>query len=154
MSDTLSERLNKAFYVDGSLRDIYVLGATQEDWQKLLMFLHTGLYTVTFIVAGEPQPLPTRIEEVFSLIHSYGGMLRIDEDHLALYCYCYTYDEIEFDLDPRTITSEEQISRLLDFIRAIGTLLNKPAILSPENASWVALFRFDPVVRSEEWFLG
>jgi hypothetical protein len=35
-----------------------------------------------------------------------------------------------------------------------GNLLNKPIILSPENASWAALFRFDPLTRSEEWLSG
>jgi hypothetical protein len=151
MGDTVSERLNKAFYVDGSLRDIYVLGTTEQDWQKLLMFLHAGPYSVTFIIAGEQRPLLAQIEEVFSLIHSSGGMMRIDEDCLALHCFFYTVDEIEFDLDPRTINTEERLSRLLDFMRAIGNLLNKSIILSPENASSVALFRFDPVTKSEEW---
>lgn len=146
--------IKAVLYIDGSLRDIYVLGTTLEDWQKLLDFLHTGLYAVSFLVAGEQRPLPTRIEEIFLLIHSSGGMMRIDGDQLALHCYFYTDEEIEFDLDPRTINSEELLSRLLDFIRAIGNLLNKPVILTPENVSRVVLFRFDPATMSEEWLLG
>lgn len=145
------ERIKVAFAIDGSLRDIYVLGTTQEDWQKLLDFLHTGLYAVSFLVAGEQRPLPTHIEEAFSLIHSSGGMLRLDGDQLVLHCYFYTVGEIEFDLDPWTINSEERLSRLLDFMRTIGNLLNKPVILSPENASWVALIRFDPATNDEVW---
>lgn len=152
MRDTVSERLNKAFYVDGSLRDIYILGTTKQDWQKLLAFLRASSYLVEFIVAGKARTLPENIEEVFALVKKHGGMMRVDERSLALHCYFYTDSEIEFDLDPRAITTEEQLSRLLNFIRAIGNLLNKPVILAPENVSRVALFRFDPVTKSEVWF--
>lgn len=153
MRDTVSKRLNKAFYVDGSLRDIYVLGTTLGDWQKLLAFLRASAYFVEFIVTGEVRSLPESIEEVFALVHKHGGMVRVDEKNLALHCYFYTYDEMEFDLDPRAINSAQQLSRLLDFIRTIGNLLKKPVILTPENVSRVVLFRFDPATMSEEWLL-
>ena len=71
------ESTKVTFFVDGSLRDIYILGTTQEDWQKLLIFLHTSSYSVEFIVADELRALPESIEEVFVLVHKHGGMLRV-----------------------------------------------------------------------------
>lgn len=148
----MTEIAQGVFYIDGSLRDIYIFDTNEQDWQKLLAFLRTSAYSTEFLLAGEQQPLPERIEEVFALVHMYGGVLRIDEEHLALHCYFYRVKEIEFDLDPRAINSEQQISRLLDFIRTVGRLLNKAVVLTPENASWVTLFRFDPRTSEEQWY--
>jgi len=74
------------------------------------------------------------------------------KEHLALHCYFYKWEEIECDLDPRNISNEQQISRLFDFIHTIGQQLNKPIVLTPENASWAPLFRFDPTTGKEEGF--
>ncbi len=147
----MEEPAKGAFYIDGSLRDIYIFGTDEQDWQKFLTFLCTSSYPLEFIIAGEQQPIPDRIEDVFSLVHSQGGVLYIDEEHLALHCYFSTSEEIELDLDPRNMHTEQQISRLLDFMHKIGRLLNKTVVLTPENASWVALFRFDPRTGEEEW---
>lgn len=51
------------------------------------------------------------------------------------------------------MNNEQQISRLLDFMRTIGRLLSKTIILTPENAPWVPLWRFEPNQDEEEWFL-
>ena len=59
--------------------------------------------------------------------------LRIDREHLALNSHFFTRKEIEFDLDPHDFQNDQQVSRLLDFIRVIGRLLNKPVILTPER---------------------
>ena len=45
------------------------------------------------------------------------------------------------------------MSRLLDFIRAIGRLLHKVVVLTPENGAEWPLFRFDPETNKETWFL-
>ncbi len=76
-----------AFYIDGSLRDSYVLRTGKQDWQKLVTFLRTSTYSVRFIIAGEQQSISDRIEDIFSLVHIHGGMLQIDTEHLNLHCY-------------------------------------------------------------------
>jgi hypothetical protein len=143
----------KAFYVDGSLRDIYLLGTNEQDWQKLLTFLHTSSYSVRFIIAGEQQPIPEGIGDVFSLVDTHGGMLQIDTDHLKLHCYFYTYEEIEFDIDPRNISNERQIFRLLNFMRMVGIALSKEIVLTPESMPKRPLFRFNSTTGDEEWYL-
>jgi hypothetical protein len=141
------------FYIDGSLRDIYVLGTNKHDWRVLLNFLRLEIYPLEFFVEGELRPLPGRIEDIFAQAHEYDVHLRIDEAHLALHCHFFTSKEIEFDLHPRDFHTEQQVVRLLDFIRTIGKLLNREIILTPENASTVPLFRFHPTTGKEEWFL-
>ncbi len=141
------------FYIDGSLRDIYVLGSNEQDWQVLLNFLRLETYSIEFFVEGELRPLSARIQDIFAQAHDYGVHLRIDEAHLALHCHFFTSKEIEFDLNPRDFHNEQQVLRLLDFIRTIGRLLNREIILTPENLSTVPLFRFNPTASKEEWFL-
>lgn len=143
----------RAFYVDGSLRDIYVHGTTVQDWQKLLTFLRSSAYSLELIGGGQQGPIPEQVEDIFLFAHTDGVTLRMDTAHLALNCHFYTSQEIEFDLDPRDMSSEQQIARLLDFLRTIGRLLHKAVVLTPENASWVPLFRFDPTTDEEQWFV-
>src|SRR5258708_6219038 len=87
MTHNMLKRTKDALYVDGSLRDIYILGTNKQDWQKLLSFLRTSSYPSEFILAGMHQPIPDQIEEVFALVHNHGGMLRIDEKYLGPHCY-------------------------------------------------------------------
>ena len=143
-----------AFYIDGSFRDIYVLGTNEQDWQRLLTFLRTSSYAVRFIIAGGEQPLPDQIRDIFAMIHTHGGMLHVDAEHLKLHCYFYTYEEIEFDLDPSDMNNEQKIARLLHFMRMIATTLNKEIILTPENMPERPLFRFNPTTGDEEWYLN
>jgi hypothetical protein len=147
------QQYQRAFYVDGSLRDIYIHGTTVQDWQKLLTFLRSSSYPLELISGGHQRPIPEQIEDIFLLAHADGVTLRVDAAHLALNCHFYTSQEIEFDLDPRDMNSEQQIARLLDFLRTIGRLLHKAVVLTPENASWVPLFRFDPNTDEEQWFV-
>jgi hypothetical protein len=42
MTDDPFVNAKKAFYVDGTYRDIYVFETDEQDWQKLLTFLRSG----------------------------------------------------------------------------------------------------------------
>ncbi len=141
------------FYMDGSLRDIYVLGTSEQDWQTLLSFLRTSSYPLEFLVGGEYQPLPEQVGDIFVLKREVGVTLRIDREHLEINCHFFTREEIEFDLDPKDFQNDQQVSHLLTFMRAIGRLLNKTVVLTPENCAEFPLFRFDPETNEEAWFL-
>jgi len=157
MSGDLSANYEKAFYIDGSLRDIYVLETDEQDWQKLLAFLRSGPYALEFFVGDQLTPLPENIEAIFALQDDLlpWPYLHIDKEHLDLDCFFFTREEIDFDLDPRNFqgnTAHQQISRLLDFLRTVGQLLNKTIILTSEGGSSMPLFRFDPETDTETWF--
>lgn len=157
MSGDLSANYEKAFYIDGSLRDIYVLGTDEQDWQKLLSFLRSGPYALEFFVGDQLTPLPENIEAIFALqdIHMPCPYLHIDKEHLNLNCFFFAHEEIELDLDPQDFQGDiahQQIARLLDFLHAVGQLLNKTVVLTPENDSSSPLFRYDPQTGEEKWF--
>lgn len=143
----------EVFYVDGTLRDIYVRGTSEHDWQTLLDFLRAIPYPLEFLVGGQNQPLPEQVADFFDLGRREGVILRIDPDHLGINCHFFMPQEIEFDLDPKDFQQEQHVSRLLDFIHVIGRLLNKAVVLTPENRAEFPLFSFDPETNEETWFL-
>lgn len=162
MEEDPLKRYTKAFSVNegafrngASLRDIYVLETDGQDWRPFLPFLHASPYPVEFLVDGEQRPLPERVEDLFAL--ALEGLIRLDREHLGVHCYCFAEEGMEFDISAEAFqdetTIEEQVTRLLTFIRTIGQVLNKVIILAPEVAPHFPLFRFDPATKEEHWFL-
>ena len=147
------ERYKDAFAWDGSLRDLYVHGTNEHDWQAMLTFLRSSAYALHFSVDGEPRPLPGRVADIFALGADAHTALRVDGDHLALMCHFFTPDEIEFDLHPRAIDSQAQYSRLLGFIRALGHAVGKAVVLTPENCPDYPYVRYDPLTDRLEWWV-
>ena len=138
---------------DDRLRDISLQGTSEQDWQTLLDFLRTSTYSVEFTLGGNPQPLPEQVADIFALDNKEDEpSLSIDREHLKINCHFFTRDEIEFDIDPYDYETDEQVSRLLEFIRTIGRLLHKTIILTPEEKHDFAYFRFDPETNEEIWF--
>lgn len=149
-----SRIIQEVFYLDGSLRDIYVLGTSEDDWQALLTYLRMSPYPVEYLQGGEMLgSLPEHASDIFALRDENSPLseLRIDRDRLGLNCHFFTPDEIEFDLDPKDFQHEEQVASLLDFMRTIGRVLNKPIILTGENDVQGPLFRYDPATNADTW---
>ncbi len=140
----MSRELYKdAFEPDGMLRDIYVFDTDARDWQKVIDDLRANSYPLEFTAGGEPMPLPD-VARIFELRRELSCSLSIDRPSMSLMCYFFTTDQIEFDLDPRDFTDEQQIDRLLVWMRSIGELLDKPVVLTPESSPDRPLLRFDP----------
>lgn len=101
-------------------------------------------------------PLPEQIETIFDLRSNHSTVLHVDKEHLKLICFFFARDEIDFDLDPHNFQgnmTEQQVPRLLDFIRTVGKLLNKAVVLTPELDFGTPFFRFDPETHEEKWYL-
>jgi len=152
----LFENYKKAFdfHADSGLRDIYVFNTDKADWQTLIDDLRSNTtYSIRFLLDQKLQPLPHKVETIFHLAQDYAVSLRIDEEQLNLHCYFFTPDQIEFDLDPRDIQSDDRLVRLLDFIHHLGNLLQKPIVLTPESVETIYYLTFDPKTGKDEWSL-
>lgn len=147
------ERHKEMFAWDGSLIDIYVQGTDGADWQRLLDGLRVGPFDARYRVGEERQPLPERIETIFAQRQETSVALLVDESDLGLTCHFFWLDEIEFDLDPRTINDKTSLDRLLAFIRALGRLLGKNIIMTPENLPERPFFRYDPRNGKKDWLI-
>jgi len=148
-----SRIVRDVFYLDGSLRDIYVLGTSEHDWQAMLAYLRVSPYPLEYLVDGEMRPLPEHVAEIFALTEDHFVVLQIDRARLGLKCHFFTPQQIECDLDPKDFQDEQYVSSLLDFMRSIGRAVNKPIILTGENVAERPLFRYNPATNEETWFL-
>ena len=54
------------FYRDGSLRDIYILETSEQDWQTLLDFLRTSSYSLECLIGEGHQQLPEQVTDLFN----------------------------------------------------------------------------------------
>jgi hypothetical protein len=131
----------KAFYVDGTLRDVYVRDTTAADWDVFLEAVSSKI-TATFI-DGEPHPLPTHASEIFELNHEKSFLLEILLGQVKMLCYFFIEEEIELDIDPSEVTSQAELDAIVDVLALIGRALGRDVILTDENFPTSIWFVFD-----------
>ena len=66
MSDLRWTEVSEVWEDDGSLRDIYVLSTTEDDWQRLLDLVRAGAWPYSYTEGENSTPLPTNIGDIFA----------------------------------------------------------------------------------------
>jgi hypothetical protein len=126
----------QVYYWDGSWRDIYVLGTTQDDWSKWIDLIN-GKYSVAFY-NGQTEQSETFINKnvVFDYFNGKTDLLNnatITLGNIMVKCYFFTDQEIENDIDPREVDTIEDHHRLMSYLIDISKALNKTVVLTAEN---------------------
>ncbi len=140
------EDVKEEFVFDGAWLDIYVLGVTLDDWQKMLDFLRDAPYTTVFLIDGEENEIPRclgKFDEEQTIYGLRSGMA-VDLGDVILKCHFFSEDEIEFDFDPGEVNNQLTLVRMFDFVRALATLLQKQVVITPENLQMRPIFRAFP----------
>lgn len=119
------------FALDGSLRDLYVQDTSLEDWRRVLDHVLSGAYDAVLFRDGQPMAPPP---DVVTLFDEDGVLLRFRCGHAVLQCHFFDPGEIEFDLDPRTVSSDADEAALIRFMTTVAELTGRPVDLTPENA--------------------
>lgn len=132
------------FEWDGSWRDIYVLGATIDDWQRVLDALSVLSPSPSFFANGEPAPMRARVAEVFEQREMSSFFLTLSVGGVGLKCHFFDDEEIEFDLDPREIRGPAQLKAVSDFMALLADLTGKTAILTHENVKSAVILAVAP----------
>lgn len=143
--------LRRAFEFDGSLRDIVIADADLTLWQQAVDHVR-GLGRAGPIQDDEGRtPLPHAVEEIFRLAAQGDARLSVDLGGIRINCFFFTDDEIEFDLDPREVASEQDAKRVLGFMRGLAEATSRQVDLRDEShlARWLT---FDPA--TSRWILG
>jgi hypothetical protein len=131
-----------AFEVDGSLRDLVVVDTSIEDWLTIYEELRSKNHDLTF-ECGDSQTLPPSVRELLVRgPHDQCPSLSLKMDANTLNCHFYQTEEIEFDLDPRDISTEANFFEITDFMRKIGKLLSKDVIITEENQHDLVFIRY------------
>jgi len=139
------------FEFDGSWRDIYVFETTHVDWTRLLRWLGQSAYPVTYTQGGEQVELPLEAAEAFPLAGQCDRLLSVNVAGAVLNAHFFDESEIEFDLDPREITSQHELDGLLGFLRGLANIVGKDAVMTPENCPRGVIFRARPGDAASEY---
>ncbi|WP_293304826.1 hypothetical protein [Pedobacter sp. UBA5917] len=126
----------KIYYIDGSLRDIYVKNTNIEDWEKWIDLINTG-YKVAFY-NGQSGETESQIDKstVFDYWNGKSDLLSgvtIHLEGILIKCHFFGGDEIENDITPLEINSIEDHNRLVSYLKDVSVCLGKEVMLTPEN---------------------
>ena len=140
----------EGFRPDGSLRDVYVHGTSLADWQEVLDLL-LSLYPARYLVDGSDRPLPRSAAQVFSTRASADVAMSFDVRGLRVNCHFFEPEDLELDIEPSEVDSQERFAALQELLRSIGDLLRKPVDLTAENAPDFVMMRYDPASGVFHW---
>jgi hypothetical protein len=135
------ERCKEDFEWDGSWRDIYITPASLNDWSVIFPFLRIQPEFEFFTESGE-RIIPENIEASF--FTESRPTLRFRVGGILVVFHFFTPDEIECDIDPREVTDQTSFDALLEFIRQLGNLTRKRAVLTPENLPDEPIISYTP----------
>ncbi len=135
------------YYLDGSLRDIYVKETNIEDNQKWIEYVNSFFRIECF------DEITNKIENKinFKRVDKYWkgeiesivcAKVFIDEN-IQINNHFFCYSEIENDIDPTEIKSIEDHNRIVDYMKGMSKLLNKRVILTPENTPEIILMKIE-----------
>ncbi len=144
------EKCRRDFEPDGALRDIYVHGTGIEHWRTLFDMLRHD-YDLEFLVDSTPREIPTAVEEAFAIRNTATPMLRFRVGGIVVVCHFFTTVEIEFDIDPREVTSQAALDELLGFLRRVGDSVGRAVLLTYESGDQHPFISYEPSRREFEY---
>jgi hypothetical protein len=144
------ETCRRAFEPDGALRDIYVHGTTIEHWRTLFDALR-ATYAMEYSIDSTARPLPALVDEASTTRDTASPSLHFCVGSIVVACHFFTTDEIEFDIDPREVTSQAALDELLGFLQLVGDTLGKAVIMSYENDAQHPFITYEPGRREYQY---
>ena len=145
------EREKHAFEPDGSLRDLYVLDTTVDDWRAVMEYFESGPYGVRFTSPNVARPVAPSIGQLVGA-QSRPSMF-VDVGELLLACHFFKVDQIRLEVDPRDVT-EWNVRPLLELMADLGDLTGKVVVLSRDNVPELPLYRYAPDIGRVEFTAG
>ena len=137
---------DKIYYLDGSLRDIFVLNTTKVDWQIWTDFVNENYKTSFYIY--ETETTNDKIDYSKMLDYWNGktdsaAMTTVYLDNIIIKSYFFDDQEIENDITPTEFNSIEDHERLMKYMKGLSKALDKKVILTPENSQEIILLSVD-----------
>ncbi|MBF9254650.1 hypothetical protein I2I11_15200 [Pontibacter sp. 172403-2] len=144
------EDIKWIFEPDGSLRDIYVQNVSISDWEKLIDLLNEN-YPLKYGITGEARSA-SQIDkqDVISFLTDRTGEMycrstTVDVGGVHANCHFFLSEQIEFDIDPKEISSVEDFEKVEKFMQSISWALEQQVTLTDENTPEFPLIKVDVV---------
>ncbi|PGM53854.1 hypothetical protein [Bacillus sp. AFS053548] len=129
-----NEVINEVFFVDGSLRDIYVFKVDINGWLRLYELVHRSPWNITLYIDGQISEYENKtVYMLFKEKENHSIMMTININGILFNCYFFSDTEIEFDIDPNEIKSETDVKKVFEFMKKISMVLGKESILTVES---------------------
>lgn len=140
-----NEVLDKVFYNDGSLRDIYVFNVNLTDWQKFLNWILNSNWDIVFYKDGYVTEYNEKdVIQLFQEKVNHRILMSIKTNQVLINCHFFSEDEIEDDIDPKEVKSKTEAYTVFEFMKELSIILNKQSILSREISPDYPLVRVNP----------
>ena len=110
------------------------------DWAALMSLAST--FPTAYFSDSTRANLPT-IEEIFAK-RDVGHRLAINVAGVSVNCHFFIIDEIELDVDPKEVRSDEQHTALLRFVRNLAVATGRDVVLTHEGAPSEHILSFRP----------
>ncbi|MBE9667088.1 hypothetical protein [Mucilaginibacter boryungensis] len=124
------------YFIDGSLRDIYIFDTTEKDWQIWVEFVNEN-YPVTFpnydLATKQTQIDFNKVLKGWDDLDADRYTASVYLDGIKVNAHFFIESEIENDITPTEINSIDDHLKLLEYMKKVSTLLNKKVVLTPEN---------------------
>jgi hypothetical protein len=127
------------FQPDGSLRDLYVRKVSVEDWESTYRWL-IATYPNVFTRDGIQIDPPPSVGFIWQDRAVAFNRLTLDVGGLGVNCYFFQSDDLELDLRPEEVVSEERFAALTALMEGLGRLVDKNVVLTYQNGKDDAAF--------------
>jgi hypothetical protein len=115
------------YFIDGSLRDIYVNNITENDWEKWVNYVNKN-YIINW--NGKNKIDYKTIKNNWSNnIQSETANIFIEKIQINNHFFM----EFENDIDPKEICGEYDHNNIINYMKNISKIMNKEIYLSVEN---------------------
>jgi hypothetical protein len=137
------------FEPDGSLRDIYVMGATPLVWDRALEFLlQTG--TARYSIDDADAPLPASASDALRVWPERSPLLIVDREGIEYACHFFTSDQVEFDFWPEDVHGPSEFAALARFVVGLGRVTKRIVLVTYESSAAAEIFRYLPETDATE----
>jgi hypothetical protein len=129
---------------EDSLVDVVVLDTDAVAWDRAIAFA-SAWPGAAYEVDGKPSALPVKLDGLRSGDGYQLGHLWILVGGCMINCHFFgEEDEIEFDIDPRQVTSDEIARDVLTFVEGLARAVGRPVHLTPESLHERPMLSLDP----------
>ena len=140
-----TEIVEQVFFIDGSLRDIYIIEANLNDWQTFLNWLESTEYDVDLFIDGEEVPFENcKASRLFEVKKRHMPLLSIGFKGVLINCHFFSEAEMEFDIDPKQIKGIVEAGVVIEFMKKLSSIVCKESILTMENSPEYPLVTVKP----------
>lgn len=139
------------FRKNGWLRDIYILDASFDDWQRVWDFLRSGRHPLEYQIDGEPAEPPADVRDIFEIRRTHSARACCVLGKQRLNCNFFDEREIEFDLVSQAVDSPIEAERLEKFLIELGHATLKEVRLTHLDEPDEIIARYDEEMDFVSW---